>query len=146
MAITGEPLDPFDLPEWLLTAQVTWGAESAGLNGPRLPGRLRDTAGHSLACDLLAVDDAFPAPVAEVGLRTAAHQAWRHGQGYLVTVETRLTVVVPGDRFHAELVLEALARLARAVGASPQRYAALLPVATGEPEPAERADGPDLGR
>ena len=85
------------------------------------------TAGaDACACDLLAVDEAYPAPVADDVTRLDAHRAWRHGQVLLVSYGERLTLAVPGTRFDAERVLDALARLALAVGGSPDNIAALL--------------------
>ena len=49
----------------------------------------------------------------------------------LVRRAGRVTLAVPGRDFAAELVLDALARLARAVGADPDRYAALLRLGVG---------------
>ena len=54
------------------------------------------------------------------------HQAWRHGQVVIGEHDSRMVLAVPGTRFGPELVLEALSRLARAVGARAERYAALL--------------------
>ena len=82
-----------------------------------------------MACDLLAVDEAYPVPVADQDVRHDAHQAWRHGQVLLVGPDDRLTLAVPGTRFGPDLVLDALARLAKAVGA-PDRYAVLLRIGT----------------
>ena len=79
-------------------------------------------------CDLLAVDEAYPAPVADDRTRLQAHQAWQHGQVLLITYDGRLALAVPGNRFTADLALDALDRLARAVGASPMNYAARLNV------------------
>ncbi len=119
------PLDPFDLPEWLSDGHVTWSPEAGIRVGHLVAGHL--TAGdHTLACDLLAVDEAYPAPVADDRTRTLAHQTWHHGQVLTVSHEDRLTLVVPGREFTADLVLEALSRLAKAVGASTDDFAALL--------------------
>ena len=86
-------------------APVTW---SAG----RLTGDAPDQP-----CDLLAVDEAYPVPVADDGTRLLAHQAWQHGQVLLIAYDGRLALAVPGNRFTADLALDALDRLARAVGA-----------------------------
>lgn len=118
-------VDPFDLPDWLGEGPVTWAAETGVRRGHRVRGHL--TAGaRELACDLLAVDEAYPAPVAEAAIRTRAHLAWRHGQILLLAEGERVVLVVPGTGFTADLVLDALARLAKAVGASPENYVALL--------------------
>ena len=51
-------------------------------------------------------------------IRTRAHLAWRHGQILLLECEDRLTLAVPGTSFTADLCLDAIGRLAKAVGAS----------------------------
>lgn len=119
------PQDPFDLPEWLGEAEVTWSPETGVRTGHLVRGEL--AAGEErLACDLLAVDEAWPAPVADEEARRRAHQAWRHGQVDVVRRGERLSLAVPGTSFTADRVLDALARLALAVGADPDRYAARL--------------------
>ena len=118
-------VDPFDLPDWLGVGQVVWHADQGLRTGHLVAGRLM--CGHDvLACDLLAVDEAYPAPVTDDDSRHRAHQAWRHGQVLLGQYADRLTLAVPGTRFDAELVLDALSRLARAVGGAPENMAALL--------------------
>ncbi len=119
-------LDPFDLPDWLGEREVVWRAGAGILEGPLVTGELTGPADQSLPCDLLAVDEAYPAAVAGEDLRHAAHQAWRHGQVHLVSLGGRLTLAVPGTRFGARRILEAVRRLALAVGADPARYAVLL--------------------
>jgi hypothetical protein len=118
-------LDPFDLPDWLGEGPVTWAAETGVRRGHRIRGHLSG-AGPDLPCDLFAVDEAYPAPVADATTRTRAHLAWRHGQILLLSDDDRLVLVVPGTGFSADLVLDALSRLAKAVGASPENYVALL--------------------
>jgi len=119
-------VDPFDLPEWLGEAEVTWAPE-LGIHGRHLvTGRLAAPGHHGLPCDLLAVDEAYPKPVADDELRHQAHRAWRHGQVLLVSENDRLTLAVPGTAFTAEQILDALARLAKAVGAEPEGFSALL--------------------
>ncbi len=118
-------VDPFDLPEWLGTSEVTWGARSSVRGEHLVSGRL--TGGEdSLDCDLLAADEAFPTPVLDEEWRPLAHQAWTHGQVLLVQYDGRLTLAVPGTVFTADRVLESLNRLARAVGANPARFMAAL--------------------
>lgn len=121
-------VDPFDLPDWLSAGPVVW--ESAGglRAGHHVTGTVTGEDGDQLPCALLAVDEAYPTPVAGDDVRTRAHQAWHHRQVLLVEQAGTLTLAVPGQRFDAELVLEALARLAKAVGASPDDYAALLTI------------------
>jgi hypothetical protein len=120
-----EDLDPFDLPDWLGEGAVTWAADAGVRRGHRVPGHL--TSGDKeLPCDLLAVDEAHPAPVADEPTRTRAHLAWRHGQILLLGDGERVVLAVPGTGFTADLALDALSRLAKAVGASPDNYVALL--------------------
>lgn len=118
-------LDPFDLPEWLGDGAVTWTTD-AGLDGHLIAGCLRGASGQSLASDLLAVDQAYPAPVLDEPTRTLVHQAWRHGQVLLLDMDGRATVAVPGTSWTAEAVLEALTRLARALGAEPAQWSVRL--------------------
>lgn len=119
-------VDPFDLPDWLGTEEVTWQADAGLRTGHRVAGRLVGAGRGDVVCDLIAVDEAYPAPVTDDDSRMRAHQAWRHGQVLLGEYGDRLTLAVPGTRFGADLVLDALSRLSRAVGADPERYAALL--------------------
>ncbi len=134
-------LDPFDLPDWLGVADVTWtptsglrtghhvlGTLTGGLAaaGPETGGSTGAGAPAPVPCDLLAVDEAYPVPVADDDARLRAHQAWRHGQILLVERDGRPTLAVPGTEFTADRVIDALSRLAKAVGAKPERYAAHL--------------------
>lgn len=118
-------VDPFDLPEWLGIGQVVWHADDGLRSGHLVAGRLA-CGDEVLACDLLAVDEAYPAPVTDDDSRLRVHQAWRHGQVLLGHYADRLVLAAPGTRFDAERVLDTLARLARAVGGSPDNMAALL--------------------
>ena len=125
--MTSVEVDPFDLPEWLGTSDVTWEALSGLRAGHLVIGRLTgECAGDVVPCDLLAVDEAYPAPVVGDDLRLAAHRAWRHGQVALLTRDDRATLAVPGRGFEADRVLDAIERLAKAVGALPERYAVHL--------------------
>ena len=118
-------VDPFDLPEWLGTEEVTWAAASSVRGEPRVTGEL--TAGDcSMACDLLAADQAFPTPALPEDWRSRAHQAWTYGQVLLLDDTGRLTLAVPGTAFSADLALETLSRLARGVGVEPSRFSARL--------------------
>jgi hypothetical protein len=130
-------VDPFDLPDWLGTHDVVWHAEAGLRTGHLVRGRLvadderSPGDGDQLACDLLAVDEAYPEPVVDDASRLRVHQAWRHGQVVIGTLSVdgageRLVLAVPGTRFGPDLVLDALGRLARAVGAHAESYAALL--------------------
>lgn len=121
-------VDPFDLPDWLGTHDVVWRADQGLRTGHLVRGRLMAGSDETLeiACDLLAVDEAYPEPVVDDAGRLRVHQAWRHGQVVIGELDSRLVLAVPGTRFGPELVLDALGRLARAVGAHAERYAALL--------------------
>jgi len=122
-------LDPFDLPEWLGAEPVIWTPEGGIHDRHLVAGALGagDPAdGRSLPCALLSVDEAYPEPVADDDLRHMAHQAWKYGEVLLVTLDDRMTLVVPGTSFTADLVLDALARFAKAVGARPESFSVLL--------------------
>jgi hypothetical protein len=131
-------IDPFDLPEWLGTGDVVWRADEGLQTGHLVRGRLSAEPAESsegpgepgeraeMVCDLLAVDEAYPSPVVDDASRLRVHQAWRHGQVVIGEHGGRMVLAVPGTRFDPELVLEALGRLARAVGARAERYAVLL--------------------
>ncbi len=127
-------IDPFDLPEWLGEGDVVWVADGGVRASHLVPGRLtcpgaaNGVHATEQPCDLLAVDEAYPAPVADDATRLRAHQAWQHGQVLLVSYEGRLALAVPGNRFTADSALDALDRLARAVGAQPESYWANLNV------------------
>ena len=123
-------VDPFDLPEWLGEEDVVWSTGSGLRRGHSVTGTLTGDGHDPVACDLLAVDEAYPVPVADERIRHDAHQAWRHGQVLVVEVEGRMTLAVPGTGFTADLVLDAMSRLAKAVGASPDHYAVLLRIGT----------------
>ena len=133
MQATITDIDPFDLPEWLGTGDVVWRADEGLQTGHLVRGRLAaDQPDHAaeesqeIVCDLLAVDEAYPAPVVDDATRLRVHQAWRHGQVVIGEHGSRMVLAVPGTRFGPELVLDALGRLARAVGARAERYAVLL--------------------
>jgi len=118
-------LDPFDLPDWLGDGPVAWSTDK-GLDGHLVVGRLTGAAEQVLPCDLLAVDQAYPAPVLDEATRTRVHQTWRHGQVLLLTRDGRVTVASPGTAWPPDLVLEALTRLARSVGSDPTSWMAHL--------------------
>jgi hypothetical protein len=118
-------LDPFDLPEWLGDGPLAWTAHSA-LHGSAVVSGQLCAGSSSIACDLLCADLAFPEPVLDEQWRRSAHQAWTFGQVLLVEYDGRPTLAVPGTGFTADLVLEALARLAKAIGVPPDRFAATL--------------------
>ncbi len=118
-------VDPFDLPDWLGLGEVTWTARTSVHGGHRVVGDL-SADGGSLGCDLLGADQAFPVPVLDDDWRRQTHQAWTHGQVLLVDYDGRLTLAVPGTGFTADRVLEAVGRLAKAVGVKPGRFVAAL--------------------
>ena len=120
--------DPFDLPEWMGECEVTWESARPLRADHRVIGALTAPGHEPLPCDLLAVDDAYPEPVAADQTRVRAHQVWRHGEVLLVSDADRLVLVVPGSRLDPETVLQAVGRLARAVGAAPGSYAVHLKV------------------
>jgi hypothetical protein len=122
-------LDPFDLPDWLGAVEVTWTARSGLRGAGQVTGELVPAGGDLgalLPCDVLAADQAYPVPVVDEQWRRAVHQAWSLGQVLLVEYDGRLTLAVPGTELSAAHVLEALGRLAKAVGVKPDRFAATL--------------------
>jgi hypothetical protein len=128
-----DDVDPFDLPTWLGEDDVTWVAEGGLRDQHRVPGTLSSPGHADVPCDLYAVDEAYPRPVAPEDVRTRAHQAWRHGEVLLVQVDARLTLAVPGTGFDAERVLDTLGRLAKAVGASADHVAVRLRIGAEGP-------------
>ena len=120
-----EAVDPFDLPEWLGTSDVTWTALTSVRGASRIEGRL-SAAGEELGCDLLAADLAYPEPLLQGALRWQAHQSWTHGQVLLVEYDGRLTLAVPGTAYSADGVMETIARLAKGVGVRPGRFVVCL--------------------
>lgn len=115
---TYDEVDAFDLPDWLGVERVTWDAAIGLGSGHRVDGTLTAEGRDPLGCDLLAVDDAYPAPVAPDAVRVRVHQLWRHGEVLLLTDAGRLVLALPGSRLDAETVLEAVGRLAHAVGST----------------------------
>ncbi len=124
--MTVSDVDPFDLPDWLGGSDVVWEAATGLRTSHVVSGALIGGAQNRLKCNLLATDEAYPVPVVPDDVRSRAHQAWHDGQVLVVDRERTLTLAVPGRRFDADLVMEALARLARAVGASPEEWGVLL--------------------
>jgi hypothetical protein len=121
-------VDPFDLPEWLGESPVTWAADRSLATGDRVAGTLVADGRDPLPCDLLGIDDAYPEPVAGEETRVRAHQLWRHGEVLLLRDGDHLVLAVPGSRLDAETALEAVGRLAKAVGARPALYGVRLRV------------------
>jgi hypothetical protein len=128
-----EYADPFDLPDWLGTGEVVWEPDAGLRTGHHVVGHLEGVGQEPLPCDLLAVDEAYPAPVTDDDSRARAHQAWRHGQVLVGTYADRLTLAVPGTGFDADQVIDALARLAKAVGGSADDWAARLRIGVERP-------------
>lgn len=118
-------VDAFDLPDWLGAGEVTWTARTSVHGGHLVQGELSGKGG-SLGCDLLGADQAFPVPVLDDDWRRQTHQAWTFGQVLLVEYDGRLTLAVPGTSFTADQALEAIGRLAKAVGVKPGRFVAAL--------------------
>lgn len=117
--------DPFDLPDWIGTSDVTWTALSSVRGASRIEGRLSGSDGE-LGCDLMAADVAYPEPLLPDTWRRHAHQAWEFGQVLLVTYDDRLTLPVPGTAYSADGALETVGRLAKAVGVRPGRFTVCL--------------------
>ena len=118
------PVDAFELPDWLGVRDVVW-TTTVTVGTPLVGGSL-EAGEESLACDLLACDRAHPEPVLPEHWRREAHHAWALAQVLALEVDGRLTLVVPGVNVSVDSALEALRRLARSVGARPDRYAALI--------------------
>jgi hypothetical protein len=116
-----ESVDPFDLPDWLGTAEVTWTATTSARGSDLIAGVLSGD-GETLPCDLMAADQAYPQPPLPEEVRRQAHRSWNHGQVLLVTYDGRLTLAVPGTAYSADGVLETVARLAKALGARADRF------------------------
>jgi len=117
--------DPFDLPDWIGTSDVTWTALTSVRGASRIEGVLSGSDGE-VGCDLLAADVAYPEPLLPDAWRRHAHQAWEFGQVLLVTYDDRLTLAVPGTAYSADGALETVGRLARAVGVRPGRFTVCL--------------------
>jgi hypothetical protein len=126
-----DEVDPFELPEWLSLREVTWNAERGLATGHRVAGSLGAEGCVPVPCDLLAIDDAYPEPVASDSVRVRAHQAWQHGEVLIVSDGDRMVLAVPGSQLAAEIALEAVGRLALAVGAPAGSYAVRLRVGSG---------------
>lgn len=129
--MTGDPAirdaDPFDLPSWVGESEVVWTAESGERCGHHITGHLGSAGTDAkIACDLLAIDQAYPRQVASSDWRRRAHLAWHNGEVLLIEYAGRPTLACPGHEFTADLVLTALGRLAKAVGGRPERFTAAL--------------------
>lgn len=120
-------VDAFDLPDWVGESDVVWTPEVA-LDTPLVPGELRagGTENHGIPCDLLACDRAYPEPALPEQWRREAHSQWALSQVLLLEIAGRLTLVCPGVDVEVHNVLEALRRLAKAVGVPSSRFTAAL--------------------
>ncbi|MBA2715585.1 MAG: hypothetical protein H0U51_00720 [Propionibacteriales bacterium] len=118
--------DALDLPDWLGTEQVSWQATTSLIEAPHVPGRLDGGSGLSHPLDLLAVDAAFPQAICPEPERQAAHQAWHYGEVLLVEIDLRLAAAVPGTRFDANVMCEALRRVAKSVGAPASNFTVVV--------------------
>lgn len=118
-------VDAFDLPGWVGEQHVTWAA-STSLDGAALVAGELVSGDQRLPCAVLAGDLAYPRSLIDEGWRHDAHQQWTHGQVLLVSYDDRLTLVVPGSQVDAEVTLEAVRRLAKAVGAPAARFTVAL--------------------
>ena len=114
--------DAFDLPDWLGTEQVVWRATTSLIDAAHVPGQLTSGADRTYQLDLLAVDAAFPRPICPERERTLVHQAWHYGEVVLVQIDARLAAAVPGTRFDANVMCEALRRVAKSVGAPASNF------------------------
>jgi hypothetical protein len=124
-----ELVDAFELPEWLGVSPVRWTAASTVRGAQRIEGTLSSPeapAVQPLPCDLMAADVAYPQPILPDEWRRQAHQAWEYGQVLLLSYDRRLTLAVPGTAYSADGVLEAIGRLAKAVGVVPGRFVVCL--------------------
>ena len=121
-------LDPFDLPEWLVSEQVVWKALESVVDKSVVKGQLHavDAAHAPFRLDLVAVDAAWPTAECSPQDRRAAHQAWHFGQVVVLRHDRVSALGVPTALFSADFTLEALRRFARAVGSDPWRYAVHL--------------------
>jgi hypothetical protein len=120
-----EAVDPFDLPDWLGTSEVTWCAGSGVRGAQRINGEL-SSGEEVMSCDLMAADVAYPLPLLGDPWRRAAHQAWALGQVQLLSYDGRLTLAVPGTAYSADGALETIGRLAKAVGGEATRFTVCL--------------------
>lgn len=120
-----ETFDPFELPDWLGTEQVTWRAEGILDDASRVPGWLsshhRD---HPL--DLLGVDAAYPRTVCSPQQRHDAHQAWHFGEVLLLIGNQRVMAAVPTVSFDANLAVDSIRRVAKALGAPSANFTVML--------------------
>ena len=120
-----DDLDPFDLPDWLGEGAVTWAAEAGVRRGHRVPGHLRVPGRR---CPATCSPWTRRTPRRSPTRRPGPAPTWPGGtdRSSCSPTTTGVVLAVPGTGFTADLVLDALSRLAKAVGASPENYVALL--------------------
>jgi hypothetical protein len=124
-SLTIETFDAFDLPDWLGTEQVTWRADGILAESPRVPGSLNaGRCSHPL--DLLAVDAAYPRSLCTSQQRHDAHQAWHFGEVLLLADSGRVAAAVPTVSFDANLAVDTIQRVAKALGAPHSNFTVLL--------------------
>lgn len=95
-----------------------WRAETVLTGPPRVTGSLFAAHGRQ-PLDLLAVDAAYPRVVCTPDQRHDAHQAWHFGEVLMLTDDKRAIAGVPAVEFDPDLVVEAIRRVAKAIGAPP---------------------------
>ncbi len=120
-----QTFDAFDLPDWLGTERVTWRAEGILTDEPLVAGWLSsDQRSHPL--DLLAVDAAYPRTVCSSPQRHDAHQAWYFGEVLLLESGGRVAAAVPTVSFDPNQVVDAIRRVAKALGAPSANFTVTL--------------------
>ncbi len=121
-------VDPFELPEWLGAGEVTWQATEPIGAVSSARGRLvsRGQTQAPVQLQVLAADQAYPQVVCSDTERRQVHQAWHYGEVAVLLVEGRLTLGLPGSSFSADILCEAVARFAKALGAKRAQYSVLL--------------------
>ena len=125
-------LDAFDLPDWLGEGEVTWTSDDvtrSGSLGGRLPAGRRRRRGTRATCSP-STRPTRPrwSTSRSAPLRT---RPGRHGQVLLLDRDGRAALAVPGTSFTADRVLDAVTRLAKAVGAAPASYSVRLRLGGG---------------
>ena len=83
-----------------------------------------DNRSHPL--DLLAVDAAYPRTVCSSRQRHDAHQAWHFGEVLLLEESGRVAAAVPTVVFDPNLAVDAIRRVAKALGAPSANFNVLL--------------------
>ena len=115
-------VDPFDLPEWLGEAEVDLDADAR--RTPRAPrARARSPAPATTTCPATCWPSTTPTRSRWPTTTSAPAPTWPGGtaRSCWCECEDRLTLAVPGTSFTADLCLDAIGRLAKAVGASGRR-------------------------